>query len=287
MASSPTTEPLVWLITGAARGFGYELAKQALERGDRVVATARDRARAEQALGTHERLLAIDLDVTKEGAADAAVAAALDRFGRIDVLVNNAGNGLLGAIEEVSDREARDVFDTNVFGLLAVTRAVLPTMRRQRSGRVLHMSSVGGVDARAAFGVYSATKFAVEAIGVAMRYELAPLGIDVTIVEPGTFSTDFLDASSLARAAARIDDYAASSGVAHTWADETNHAQPGDPVKAATAMIEAVAAAEPPLHLALGADAVARIEGHLDATRAELDRWRPLSLSTDHDRPSA
>jgi NAD(P)-dependent dehydrogenase (short-subunit alcohol dehydrogenase family) len=284
MASSPTAEPssLVWLITGAARGFGHELAKQALARGDRVVATARDTAKAEQALGRHERLLAVDLDVTNAGAAQAAVAAAVERFGRVDVLVNNAGHGMLGTVEEVSDAEARAVFDVNVFGLLDVTRAVLPVMRKQRSGRVLHLSSVGGVDARPAFGIYSATKFAVEAIGESMRHELAPLGIDVTIVEPGTFTTDFLDPSSLVRAQGRIDDYAETTGAVDRWAHDNNHEQVGDPAKAATAMIEAAIAPEPPLRLALGSDAVARIEAKLDRMRAELDGWRKLSLTTDH-----
>ena len=150
--------------------------------------------------------------MTDETQAQTAAAQALEHFGRIDVLVNNAGRGLLGAVEETSAEEVRDVFDTNVFGLLTVTRAVLPVMRRQRSGRVLNISSVGGFSSSAGWGVYCATKFAVEGLSKALRTELAPLGISVTIVEPGTFRTDFLDASSLQRVARTIDDYAATAG---------------------------------------------------------------------------
>src|ERR1700741_4052149 len=184
---------LTWFITGSSRGLGWELARQALERGDDVVATARDPEVVEATLaGYDDQLLALALDITDERQAPDAVRQAVRCFGRIDVLVNNAGRGLLGAVEEASAQEIRAVFETNVFGTLAVLRAALPALRRQRSGRILNVSSVGGFTVGAGWGVYGATKFAVEGLSEALRAELAPLGVSVTIVEPGTFRTDFL-----------------------------------------------------------------------------------------------
>ena len=175
---------LVWFITGASRGFGLEIARAALARGDSVVAAARDRQVVERELGRSERLLAVELDVTDERQAQEAVSAALARFGQIDVLVNNAGRGLLGAVEESSAEEVRSVFAVNVDGLLTVTRAVLPAMRSRRSGRILNISSVGGFGAWPGWGVYCATKFAVEGLSEALHAELLPLGISVTVIEP-------------------------------------------------------------------------------------------------------
>src|SRR5215470_2204669 len=204
---------LVWFITGASRGFGLEIARQALEQGDAVVATARDPRGVEKNLpSAGASLLAVALDVTDEQEAQSAVARAVERFGRIDVLVNNAGRGLLGAVEEACAAEVQAVFDANVFGLLTVTRAVLPVMRRQRSGRVLNMSSVGGFSSSAGWGIYCSTKFAVEGLSEALAQELKPLGIFVTSVEPGYFRTDFLDATSLVTNAAAIEDYHETSG---------------------------------------------------------------------------
>ena len=274
----------VWFITGASRGFGLEIALQALGRGDQVVATARDPKQIEAALpDAGERLLPVALDVTSESQAQDAVRAAVDRFGRIDMLVNNAGRGLLGAVEESGGAEVEAVFDTNVFGLLKVTRAVLPIMRAQGSGVVINMSSVGGFTVGAGWGVYGATKFALEGLSEAMRAELAPLGIKVIIVEPGTFRTDFLDPSSLHRTERVIDDYAATAGGTRAWADDSNHAQLGDPVKAAAAIVTVAAAADPPARLQLGADCVARVEAKLDQVATELDRWREVALSTGYD----
>ena len=193
----------------------------------------------------------------------------------------NAGGGLLGAVEEASAEEVHAVFDTNVFGLLAVTRAVLPVMRGQRSGRVLNISSVGGFAAWPGWGVYCATKFAVEGLSEALRVELAPLGIGVIVVEPGTFRTDFLDGSSLHRAKRAIEDYATTVGQTRTWAQENNHAQLGDPVRAAAAMITVALSAAPPVRLQLGSDCVARVEEKLAHVARELDQWRALALSTD------
>jgi NAD(P)-dependent dehydrogenase (short-subunit alcohol dehydrogenase family) len=273
----------VWFITGASRGFGLEIARQALAQGDRVVATARNPQPLADALGEDDRLLTTTLDVTDAESAQAAAAAAVERFGRIDVVVNNAGRGLVGAVEEASDAEARAVFDTNVFGLLTVTRAVLPVLRRQRAGRIIDISSVGGFVASPGWGLYNATKFAVEALSDSMGLELGPLGIRVTVVEPGLFRTDFLDGSSLHAAQRRIEDYDATAGGTRTWAGDTNHAQPGDPAKAAAASLTIAAADDPPTRLQLGADCVARVEAKLAHVTSELATWRKLSVSTDHD----
>lgn len=271
-----------WFITGASRGLGLEVARLALARGDAVVAAARNPRHIEQAFdGMPERLLAVELDVTSEAHAVEAVARATERFERIDVLVNNAGRGLIGAVQEASDAEIRAVFDINVFGLLSVTRAVLPNMRSNGSGRIVNISSVGGFTARAGGGIYAGTKFAVEAVSEAMRAELAPLGIQVVIVEPGAFRTDFLDPSSMVLAASTIEDYAPTAGQFRDWAPRGNHKQPGDPRKAAAAIVEVATADDPPLRLVLGADAVARIEDKLKQVASDIASWRELSRSTD------
>lgn len=274
----------VWFVTGASRGFGLEIAKAALADGHGVVATARDADAVRAALpGAGDALLAATVDVTDEASVRAAVDAAVERFGRVDVVVNNAGRGVLGAVEEVSDAEARAVFDTNVFGALTVVRAVLPVLRAQRSGHVFTISSVGGFTTGPGWGVYGATKFAVEGLSEAMHAELAPLGVRVTIVEPGLFRTDFLDGSSLRTEETVIADYAATSGATRAWAVRRNHEQPGDPAKAARVIVDLAGTAEPPLRVQLGADSVARVEAKLDLMRREIDAWRPVSVSTDHD----
>jgi len=269
-----------WFITGASRGFGALIAAEALAAGDSVVATARNAKAVADRLGERPTLLALALDVTREDQAKAAVAAAIERFGRIDVLVNNAGYGLLGAIEESSGREVERLFATNVFGLLAVTRAVLPAMRRQHTGHIINFSSIGGYEGHMGFGVYCATKFAVEGITEALAAELAPLGIKATVVEPGFFRTDFLDGQSLAKSAP-IADYAGTVGAVRSFAAGANHAQPGDPAKLATAILALVNAEHPPLRIALGSDTVALIERKNRSVADELARWRSLSLSTD------
>ncbi|MDU9394353.1 oxidoreductase [Pseudomonas sp. zfem002] len=270
-----------WLITGASRGFGTLIAQQALAAGDAVIATARNPEDIEARLGQHPNLLAVRLDVTREAQAHDAVAAGIKRFGRIDVLVNNAGFGILGAVEETSASETERLFATNVFGLLNVTRAVLPHMRRQRSGHVINISSLGGYQAYMGWGVYGATKFAVEGISEAMHQELAPLGIKVTVVEPGFFRTDFLDEQSLVKTALELPDYAATVGVMRNFAAAANHAQPGDPAKLAEALLTLANAANPPQRLALGSDALARIETKHRAVEQERVEWQALSLSTD------
>jgi NAD(P)-dependent dehydrogenase (short-subunit alcohol dehydrogenase family) len=273
----------VFFITGASRGLGLEVAKLALSRGDQVVATARNPRRILDELGGSENLLATTLDVTDPEGPLRAAAAAIERFGRIDVLVNNAGRGLVGAVEEVSESEARAVYDTNVFGVLAVNRAVLPVMRRQHSGHVINISSVGGFASSPGWGIYGSTKFALEAISDSMGIELAPLGIKVTVVEPGLFRTDFLDGSSLVRMERVLEDYAPTAGGTRDWATDTNHAQPGDPAKAAAAMLAIVGAEAPPTRLQLGSDCIARVEAKLDFVAREMAEWRDVSVSTDHD----
>lgn len=270
-----------WFITGASRGFGELLTNKALEAGDAVIATARKIEGLAERFGNHPNLLAVKLDVTKEEQAQQAVAAGIKRFGQIDILINNAGYGLLGGVEEASKEEIEPLFATNVFGVLAVTRAVLPHMRARRSGHVINISSIGGYEAYQGWGVYGATKFAVEGLSEALHQELKPLGIHVTVVEPGFFRTDFLDASSLVTSTMQIADYADTVGVMRDLASGANHAQPGNPAKLADAFLTLVNASNPPLRLPLGSDTVARIEQKNRSVAAELEQWRSVALSTD------
>lgn len=271
----------VWFITGASRGIGALIAEAALADGNAVVAAGRNVTAIAERLGSSPALLPVALDVTDESQAKAAVQAAVEKFGRIDVLVNNAGFGLLGAVEESADKDVRRMYDTNVFGLLNVTRAVLPAMRAKRSGHVINISSIGGYRAAAGFGVYSSTKFAVEGITEAMHAELKPLGIHATVVEPGYFRTDFLDASSLVVAPEIIDDYDETSGAVRRKATQMNHNQPGDPKKLAAAMIRLVDASAPPLRLPLGTDTLAAIAAKNAYVTQETQAWEELSASTD------
>lgn len=270
-----------WFITGASRGFGLRIARLALEQGDNVVATARRTEAVIEALGDRERLLALPLDVTDEAQAKAAAAAAVEAFGSIDVLLNNAGFGLLGAVEEASGADVEAVYRTNVFGLLNVTRAVLPTMRAQRSGRILNISSIGGYRGAAGFGVYSSTKFAVEGLSEALHAELAPLGVHVTVVEPGYFRTDFLDATSLTVSGGEIADYAETAGRVRQVAADLNHGQPGDPDRLAQVLVDFADAANPPVRLPLGSDTVAAIEAKHVSDAEIVAKWRAVSVSTD------
>jgi NAD(P)-dependent dehydrogenase (short-subunit alcohol dehydrogenase family) len=280
---SKASQPKVWFITGASRGFGLDTARAALERGDSVVATARRPETIEAALGKHDRLYAVALDVTDERQAQAAAELAIARFGRIDVLLNNAGYGLLGAVEEADAQETQAQFATNVFGLLNVTRAVLPHMRREGSGHVINVSSIGGFSAYPGWGVYGATKFAVEGITEALALELAPLGIHATTVQPGFFRTDFLDSTSLVKTAREIADYAATVGAMRGLMEGANHQQPGDPKKFAQAMLLLADSPKPPVHLPLGSDTVARLGDKQRDVMAELGAWREVAHSTDHE----
>ncbi|WP_437963546.1 oxidoreductase [Sorangium sp. So ce260] len=271
----------VWLVTGASRGFGAEITKAALAAGGAVVATARDPGRITERFGTSEALLPVALDVTDERSVAAAVETAIARFGRIDVLVNNAGYGILGAVEETSGDEVRRVYETNVFGLLAVTRAVLPQLRKQRSGHILNLSSIGGYRSGPGFGIYCSTKFAIEGISEALHAELAPLGIHVTSLEPGYFRTEFFESKSMVETDNVIADYANTLGKVRSLVKTVSGQQRGDPARLARVVVDLVGEEDPPLRLPLGSDTVAAIEAKHAFVEQELDAWRAVSVSTD------
>ena len=276
-----TNNHLVWMITGTSQGFGHELVRAALQRGDSVIATSRNPHKVATAFPeASDRLLAVPMDLRDPAQISSAVQAGLARFGRIDVLVNNAGHGLVGAVEEASDAEIANVHETNVFGLLRVTRAVLPHFRKRRSGHVVNLSSIGGIIGIAGFGIYNSTKFAVEGLSEALAHEVAPLGIRVTIVEPGPFRTDFLG-GSLAVAGKTLADYDETSGRTRAGATERHGNQPGDPVRAAEAIIKAVTSENPPRHLLLGRFAYEKATAKLEDLRKEYEAWREVTLGAD------
>lgn len=267
----------VWFITGASTGLGKVLAEKLAQQGQQVVATAR---KPEQIANLGERALTTELDVTNQSTIDASVQAAIAKFGRIDVLVNNAGYGLVGALEEPTEAEIDQVFQTNVFGLLRVTRAVLPHMRRQKSGHILNLSSIGGLIATPGLGFYNATKFAVEGLSEALAGECAPLGIKVTVVEPGPFRTDFLGRSG-AIAGNIIDDYLPTAGKARQYFADNDGKQAGNPERAAAAMIAAVEAPNPPKHLLLGKSAFERMTARIELWQKDLEAGRETALAAD------
>jgi NAD(P)-dependent dehydrogenase (short-subunit alcohol dehydrogenase family) len=271
-----------WFITGSSTGFGRILAEEVLNAGGNVVATAR---KVEQVADLEQkypgRALALPLDVTKQEQVDAAVAKTLERFGRVDVLVNNAGYGVIGAIEEVSEAELGPMYETNVFGLLRVTRAFLPQLRRQRSGHILNLSSIGGLTAAPGWGLYQSTKFAVEGLSEALAQEVAPLGIKLTIIEPGPFRTDFLGRSGV-EAIAKIDDYDATAANARHYMSGQDGKQPGDPLKAVHAMMQVVETENPPLRLLLGASALKRLREKMERWQQELAAWEPVTVGADY-----
>ena len=271
----------VWLITGCSTGFGQELAKHVLARGWRAVVTARDKARVAGLVeGAEDRALAVDLDVTDAAQVAAATLAAEARFGRIDVLVNNAGYGYQASIEEGNDAEIRAQFEANVFGLFALTRAVLPGMRARRSGHVLNITSVAGFIGFPGSGYYAASKHAVEGWSDALAAEVAPLGIKVTCVEPGPFRTDWAG-RSLRQTESRIADYAATAGARMKATAQNSGTQAGDPARAAEAMIKVTESASPPRHLVLGAFGVDAVTAKLKAALAEVEAWRETGLAAD------
>ena len=271
----------VWLITGTSRGLGLEIAKAALDAGDALVATARDPKTLESALPAGERTHHVALDVTDAGQAEAAVAEAKARFGRIDVLVNNAGYGQLGPFEEISDEAFVAQFDTNVHGVARVTRAVLPTMRERRSGRIFNISSIGGALGFDAAGAYCATKFAVEGLSETLALELAPFGIGVTIVEPGFFRTDFLDPRSVRFSDATVADYGDYSRATRGSYSGNNHRQPGDPAKLGAALVALSRREEVPMRFVAGTDAIGYMRTAHTKRLAELEKYAGLSGSTD------
>jgi NAD(P)-dependent dehydrogenase (short-subunit alcohol dehydrogenase family) len=282
--SSQTSK--TWFITGASTGFGMAFARYALNRGDNVVATARNVSKLEALVASApSRVLAQQLDVTNAADIQPAVDAAVRRFGRIDYLFNNAGYGIVGAIEETSDAELRAVLDTNFFGAVAVTRAVLPVMRAQRSGAIVNVSSMGGQMSFEGVGAYSASKFALEGMSEALALEVAPFGIKVLIVEPGAFRTEF-GAEALRHMpvnAAYKDTLINIRGMLHNM----DGAQPGDPAKAAQAVALALESATTPLRLQLGADSIGAVRSHAEKLLADLGAWEKVGLDTAIDSRAA
>ncbi|SPM37783.1 NADP-dependent 3-hydroxy acid dehydrogenase YdfG [Mycobacterium rhizamassiliense] len=272
-----------WLITGCSTGLGRALAEAVIASGDNAVVTARDAANVQALADTApERVLAAALDVTDSAQVAAAVRQADERFGGIDVLVNNAGYGYRAAVEEGDDAEVRTLFDTHFFGTVAMIKAVLPGMRARRSGAIVNISSIGATLTPVGSGYYSAAKAAIEGVSGALRGELAPLGISVTTVEPGAFRTDFAG-RSLVQSATVIDDYADTAGKRRKENDTMHGNQAGDPAKAATAIIEAVKSPEPPAFLLLGPDALALYRYSAQARAAEIEKWEKLTSGTDFE----
>lgn len=271
----------VWLITGASSGFGQAIARAALAAGDTVVAAVRrPDSLAELAAAHPGRLTAVQLDVTDHGRVAAVVAETILWYGRIDVLVNNAGRGLVGAVEETTDAELRDLMDLHFFGPAALIRAVLPHLRVQGSGAIVQMSSMGGRFSFAGVGGYSATKFALEGLSEALAAEVAPFGIKVLIVEPGAFRTGFAGGGALRQSAA-LPAYEQTAGRVRAELPATDGRQPGDPDRAAAAILRALDAEKTPLRLALGNDSADMISAHLDGSRAEFLAWENVSRATD------
>ncbi|MGF7207369.1 NAD(P)-dependent dehydrogenase (short-subunit alcohol dehydrogenase family) [Skermanella aerolata] len=271
----------VWFITGCSTGFGRELAKLVLDRGWRVVVTARDIDRVRELTDGHkESALALALDVTDAGQVAASVKAAEDRFGAIDVLVNNAGYGYQAPVEEGDDAEIRAMFEANVFGLAAMIRAALPGMRARRRGHIVNISSVAGFVGFPGSGYYAATKHAVEGLSDSLAREVEPLGIKVLCVEPGPFRTDWAG-RSLKQTPSRIADYAETAASRMKATSGISGKQPGDPVRAAAAMIKAVEAENAPRHLVLGAFGVDAVRGKLVSVIEEIDAWKETSLAAD------
>jgi NAD(P)-dependent dehydrogenase (short-subunit alcohol dehydrogenase family) len=271
----------IWFVTGCSSGFGRELAQLLASRGARAVVTARSpEALHGLAAGADGRILTLALDVARQDQIDAAVTAALDAFGRIDVLVNNAGYGYRSTIEDGKDAEIRSMFETNVFGLFALTRAVLPGMRQQRRGHVINISSIAGLNGSAGTGYYAATKFAVEGFSDALRHEVGPLGIKVTCVEPGPFRTDFAGRSIRRTPVAHPADYRI---VVERFRgmDQSSGRQAGDPAKAAQAILEVALSDNAPRHLLLGAVAYETALAKVARMRKDFDNWRELTLAAD------
>jgi NAD(P)-dependent dehydrogenase (short-subunit alcohol dehydrogenase family) len=271
----------VWFITGTSTGFGRILAEEVLKSGGKVIATARDRHKIADLVDQYPSTAkAFVLDVTNPAQIDSVASEAITHFGRIDVLVNNAGYGIAGAIEEATEAEYMPVFNTNVFGLINVTRAFLPQFRKQRSGNILNLSSIAGLSGGAGWGFYNTTKFAVEGFSEALAAELAPLGVHVTVIEPGPFRTDFLGRSGV-EAALRIPDYDATAGKAREYLNTQSGKQAGDPLRAVQAMITVVESPNPPVHLILGAIALKRFRAKLDQWNQDMAAWEQTTLGAD------
>lgn len=279
VSTALATVPPVWFITGCSTGFGLELAKQAIEHGFRTVITARDPSTLEGYMAT-DHVLVLKLDVTKPDQVAAAIKSAEDRFGGIDVLVNNAGIGYFAAIEEGEEADIRKMFEVNVFALCDMVRAVLPGMRKRRSGCIVNFSSIAGIRGFPALGYYNATKFAVEGLSEALWQEVEPLGIKVMVVEPSGFRTDWAGRSAN-ESAHQIDDYVATAGAVRAGVRAVSGKQPGDPVRAAKAVVKAVASGNPPHHLLLGNDAFDGAMSKLDELRKDFAAAEAVARAAD------
>ncbi len=276
-----STPNKVWFITGCSTGFGRELAKEALSKGYKVVVTARKPEQVKDIVAAYpDSSLALSLDVTVPQQIKEAVKATIDRFGRIDVLVNNAGIGYFGAIEESEEEEVRRMFEINFFGLANMTNAVLPYMRQQRSGHILNVASIGGLRSFPAVGFYNATKYAVDGLSEALSKEVSPLGIKVTIICPSGFRTDWAGRSAN-NTKIRIEDYATTAGKNMSDLRGYSGNQPGDPVKAAKAMIQVTETENPPLRLLLGAAALKGARLKLEELKKDFDEWADVSEGAD------
>ncbi|MBO0951905.1 oxidoreductase [Fibrella forsythiae] len=272
----------VWFVTGASKGLGLSLVKQLLAQGAQVVATSRNVDELQRAAGVDtDKFLPLAVDLKTEASVEQAVQAAIAQFGRIDVVVNNAGYGLLGSLEELTDQEARENFDVNVFGSLNVIRQVMPHLRAQQSGHIINISSIGGfTGAFPGFGIYCATKFAVEGFSESLAAEASAFGVNVTIVSPGYFRTDFLSASSLGVPSRQIDAYQAVRATQQAHQADINGNQPGDPEKAVVALIDIASVPTPPLHLFLGQDAYELAQAKIQAVQQDLENWKEMTVST-------
>ncbi|MGF6850306.1 NAD(P)-dependent dehydrogenase (short-subunit alcohol dehydrogenase family) [Chitinophaga sp. W3I9] len=270
----------VWFVTGASKGLGRSLVKQLLNKGYKVAATSRSIDDLRK-IATDADFLPLAVDLNNENSIQAAVKETISRFGRIDVLVNNAGYGQLGSIEELSDAESRSNFDVNVFGLLNVTRSILPQMRTQQSGHIINISSIAGLTGSfPGFGIYCATKFAVNGLSESLAVEVKPFGISVTIVSPGYFRTDFLSSGSLGLPVNQLAAYESVRAAQHAHQEEINGNQPGDPEKAVAAIIDVAAADNAPLHLFLGEDAYNLANQKIATLEADLEQWKDVTVGT-------
>lgn len=272
----------VWLVTGASKGLGLTLVKKLLSSGNRVAATSRSLSDLEKAVGNHENFLPLAVDLISENSVEQAVSTTIAQFGQLDVVVNNAGYGMIGALEELSDKESRENFDVNVFGSLNVIRKALPQMRKQKSGHIFNISSIAGFSGNfPGFGIYCATKFAVSGFTESLAAEVKSFGIKATVVEPGYFRTEFLTSSSLAIPSNPIDEYqeVRESQTAHQ--NEINNQQPGDPAKGCDVIIAAAEAESAPLHLFLGPDAYAVAEAKIVDIKKDMDNWKDLATATN------
>jgi len=272
----------VWFVTGASKGLGLTLVKKLLSNGNRVAATSRNISDLEKAVGNHENFLPLSVNLIDENSVEAAVSQTISKFGQLDVVVNNAGYGMIGALEEWSDRESRENFDVNVFGSLNVIRKTLPQMRKQQSGHIFNISSIGGFSGNfPGFGIYCATKFAVTGFTESLAAEVKSLGIKATVVEPGYFRTEFLSSGSLAVPSNPIDAYREVRDTQIAHQQDINNQQPGDPAKGCDVIIAAAESENAPLHLFLGPDAYAVAGAKIADVQKDMEDWKALATATN------